>query len=189
MDWSGLVGTVIGAAVGISSTLVVTQLQWRHQRHDRWYALRRETYVSFLTALNKSYETLWALSLGEYTSELPLAGAAREILRINEVYESRQRALITGSRSVVAACEQAFQSLKGFRDVVGLSKPADSQAFKIADDGYRAAARRLASDIRIDLAVPEPDIGFVTFSRRAGEPSAAFEPSVLPPDASGETPG
>ena len=184
MDWSALAGTVVGASVGICSTLLVTKLQWRHQRHDRWYEVRRETYVGFLTALNKAYETLSALSWGEYASELPRSGAAREILRINEVYESRQRVLITGSRSVVDACDQAFRSLKEVRDVLGLGHDTDSQAFRMADDNYRAAVLKLDTVIRVDLAIPEPDLGFVSFTR-VEMPSSTAE---IPPRPSPSSP-
>jgi hypothetical protein len=171
--------------VGICSTLLVTQLQWRHQRDSRWYELRRETYVAFLTALNKAYETLWALSWGQYPSQLPRAGAAREILRINEVYESRQRVLITGSRPAADACDLAFRSLKKVRDVLALGHNTDTAAFRAADDKYRAAVLKLDMAIRTDLAIPEPDLGPFTF-RRAETPSIVADTPPLPPPSSPE---
>jgi hypothetical protein len=113
---------------------------------------------------------------------------AREILRINEVYESRQRVLITGSRAVADACEQAFQSLKEVRDVLGLGHDTDSPAFRAADDIYRAAVLKLDTVIRTDLAIPEPDLGSVTFAR-AETPLITAEipprPSPSPPEAQG----
>jgi hypothetical protein len=184
VDWSALAGTVVGASVGICSTLLVTQLQWRHQRDSRCHELRRETYVGFLTALNKAYETLWALSWGENASELPRAGAAREILRINEVYENRQRVLITGSRPVGDACDQAFRSLKEVRDVLGLGHNTNSPAFRAADDSYRAAVLKLDTVIRIDLAIPGPDLGSVTFVR----PETPSVTAEIPPRPSPSSP-
>jgi len=147
--------------------MLVTRMQWRYQREDRWYEIRRETYVEFLTALNKSYETLWALSLGEYQSELPQVGAAREILRSNGVYETRQRVLITAPQPVIDACEEAFRRLKDVRDVVGIGEDTDSADFKKIDDLFRRAIRELDTTIRTDLTIHDPEISAVTFARPA----------------------
>jgi hypothetical protein len=165
MDWSAIVGTIVGASLGICSTLLVSRMQWRHQQDGRWYDIRRETYVDFLTAVNKSYEALWALGLGEYESSLPLLGASREILRSSGVYEARQRVIISAPQSVINACEEVFQRLKEVRDIIGNGHDADSREFKEVDGYYRLGILGLDKAIRADLHVRDPIAESFTFAR------------------------
>jgi hypothetical protein len=120
MEWSTLLATLIGGALGLSSSMLVDRNRSRRDRREQWGRRRLEVYVDYLAELSRAYESLWALARGEYESTSRDAGAtARLILRAGAIFQTRQRLLILSSQSVRAAGDVAFGDLMQLRSVVG----------------------------------------------------------------------
>jgi hypothetical protein len=153
----------MGASVGIGSTMLVERVKWHRDREQRWHEVRRLTYVEYLTALNRAYETLWALAWGEYQADREQNAVAREILRSSEIYETRQRVLISAPSFVIDPCEVTFQRLKEVRDLLGVGTVIESGEFKRADMAFRNDLRIFITAVRRDLGAYYPKLDDVEF--------------------------
>ncbi len=155
MVWTTLLATLAGAVLGVGSTLLVDQVRWQRDRHQRWERARGEAYADFLTELSKSYESLWALGRGEYLEDQSRPAAARQILRTGGVYHARQRLVILAPPSVQAACERVFTDLKAVRDIVGSDEGLESRNFGEVDAAFRSSLRDFHNQIRRDLGISD----------------------------------
>ena len=151
-----MVSTLAGTLVGVGSTLLVDRARFSRDQRQQWQQARREVYVDFLTEVSRTYESLWALGLGEYLGDQPRAAAARQILRTGEIYQARQRLVIVASWPVIEACEATFSDLKLVRDVLGAGNELGSPEFVEANKAFRSARERFLEAIRKDLGIDEP---------------------------------
>ena len=72
-----MLATVLGAVVGLGSGLLIDHVRFRQDNTEKWLAARRETYVSYLSALHEANEAMRAVSLGEHAQDLSRMAAAR----------------------------------------------------------------------------------------------------------------
>lgn len=156
MDWiaSPLATLLGGGIVGAGSALLLESVRSRRDERKQWQDSRREVYVAYLTELSRTYESLWALALGD--SDPPnknMMMAARQSLRDGELYQTRQRLKITAPIAVITACDLAYAELRSLRSVVGRGIGADSSEFISANQSYRNAVHCLHVEIRRDLGV------------------------------------
>jgi hypothetical protein len=156
MQWITLLSTLLGALVGVGSTILVERTRFSRDRRYHREEIRREAYASFLTELSRAYESLWSLGWGEYLMDQPRAAAARSILRDSGVYQARQRVVILAPQTVSAACNDAFDKLKAVRDALGAGGELESPEFRSADNAYKASVRDLLQVIRSDLQIQDP---------------------------------
>jgi hypothetical protein len=155
MEWSTLLATLVGGALGLSSSLLVDRSRSHRDRRDQWLRTRIEVYVDYLAELSRAYESLWALARGEYESAAQdLNAAARLILRGGAIFQTRQRLLILASQSVTAAGDAAFNNLMQLRSVAGAGHRADSEEFRSANQSYRSSMDMLRAAIRSELDLP-----------------------------------
>ncbi|MFH8620217.1 hypothetical protein ACH4E8_34770 [Streptomyces sp. NPDC017979] len=154
MDWLTLLSTLLGAVVGVGSTLLADRARWGREIRSQALEHRRTLYGEFLTTLNLAQESLFAVAYGRHPAELTRDLAARAVFGEHQVYAVRERVVLSGRESVVAAADLAFNHLKAFRDVVGSGARPDSPELAEAIHAYGTVLRELRHAMRDELGEP-----------------------------------
>ncbi|MBH5333463.1 hypothetical protein IHE55_01050 [Streptomyces pactum] len=158
MNWLTLISTLLGAVVGVGTTLLADRARWGRERQAQTLEHRRALYGEFLTTLNLAQESLFAVSYGRHPAELTRDLAARAAFGSHQVYAVRERLVLSGCEPVVAAADAAFHRLKEFRDVVGSGAAPTSPEVMEAITAYAAELRTLRHAMRDDLGEPRLEI-------------------------------
>jgi hypothetical protein len=101
MDWSSPLSTVLGAMVGISSTLVVDRARSRREGQRQWDQVRRDMYTDFMAAFNVGVG-----GLADIVRRGGLAPAERDLalweaLRAAGIWRMHQQLSISATPSVI----------------------------------------------------------------------------------------
>ena len=153
MDWLPLISTLLGAFIGVGSTLVVDRVRWRRDQERQGRETRRTVYVEFLGALHTARESFWLLSRGVIPPGKSLEDAAREVLHISQVWITGERLLITAPQTVIDVVDIVTKELRRLRDVVGAGHTNESPEFHQAESTYVDALINLRATIRNDLDI------------------------------------
>ncbi|MFJ9676824.1 hypothetical protein ACIRP2_02025 [Streptomyces sp. NPDC101194] len=113
MDWGTLLGTALGALVGVGSTLIVDRLRWQRDQTARQRDIKRQLYGEYLAALMRTRNQLKDIASSSLAAQ-DRALQAGEAFREGGAYELRYQMSITAS-AVVA--EHSDASLRRLRDV------------------------------------------------------------------------
>jgi hypothetical protein len=154
MDWLPLASTLLGALIGVGSTLAVDRAKWRRDQERQARETRRTVYVEFLGALNTARESLWTLSRGIIPPGKRREDATREVLHESEVWITGERLLITAPQTVIDVADTATKELRHLRDVVSAGYTTESPELRQAESTYVDALMNLRATIRNDLDVP-----------------------------------
>ena len=112
MQWSSLIGAVVGALIGVSATLSSEHLRWRRGRQDSDKASKRQTYAEYLSALSLTRNEL---RLASRNSSIPLeerAKRAAESFKTGRAYELRYQVMLIAPEVVIEASDNAFRALR-----------------------------------------------------------------------------
>jgi len=71
MQWLTLAGTLLGAFIGVGSTLIVDRRRWLRERSKALFETRRQLYSDFLADLSTTREILRTVALGYHPVEIP----------------------------------------------------------------------------------------------------------------------
>ncbi|MEU7659018.1 hypothetical protein AB0B60_11100 [Streptomyces lincolnensis] len=116
MEWTTLVATLLGAAIAMSTSLMVEIRKVRHDTESEGRRTRREIYAEYLTVLSQAR---WELSGVAADSEL--SDAARRA-RANEIfarcYQIRHQLELYSPGSVEEPALIYFRHLRDFRNAV-----------------------------------------------------------------------
>ncbi|GAA2677959.1 hypothetical protein GCM10009864_57120 [Streptomyces lunalinharesii] len=152
MSWGTLVGTIIGAVLGIGSTLTADRVRWRRERALNGALARRELYGQFLGALIATRMKLSELLRDDECGAGERRRQASNLLHGGGAYELRYQIRITAPSDVVDKVEVAFQTLRSMRDCVAEGLETDSPEYTHARELHRAAASDLTAAMRHELA-------------------------------------
>ena len=94
MDWGPLLGTALGAVVGVGSTLVSDRVRWRRDRTARQRDMKRQLYGEYLAALMRTRNQLKDIASSSLATE-DRALKAGEAFREGGAYELRYQMSIT----------------------------------------------------------------------------------------------
>lgn len=87
--WVGLVGVVIGAALGALGTYWIKRDEYRRQSRERWDVDKRVTYQTFLAAANEYERRVFLLQCDPAAMSAPSSVEPRQL---DECYERLQAA-------------------------------------------------------------------------------------------------
>lgn len=157
--WVGLVGGVVGTAVGGLIGFMTSWLVHRSERADRIAARSRaeskEAYAALLTHAEDSMHLFEWLAKGQFSP----AGPERDKERADTFYDQevtpRYRVLkIIGTSKVVEAAREMRSALNGVRHLMVDAEKlptAESTAFKTAHGRYRVERDKFIERARADL--------------------------------------
>ncbi|MYS22889.1 hypothetical protein GA0115240_145811 [Streptomyces sp. DvalAA-14] len=157
MDWLAPVNTLIGAGIGIGSTLLADRLRWRRDRAALNEDTRRQTYAAFMGALSDVYQRLDEIArAGHAAGEAQLA--AREVFVSRNLYPLRYEIALIAPWEVMDAVNQAFWRVRDLRDLVASGTGRGNPDFGRQLHAYLAAAEQAQVVMRRDLGTswPEP---------------------------------
>jgi hypothetical protein len=169
MDWSSPVSTVLGAAVGISSALVVDWARSRRDRHQQWDQLRRQMYTDFMAALNVGVGDLEDIARRGGLIAPERDKALWQALQAAGVWRIHQQLLISAPPPVISSGWSALMGLTEIRNALAGGATFDSQEYLATRQRYSELMSSLRDAMRVDLNVP-PLPGSFTLRRPDIEP-------------------
>ena len=151
MQWLTLASTLLGALIGIGSTLIVDRMRWSREKSKARYETRRQLYSEFLADLSTTREIIRTVARGYHSAEIPRRQAAIEGFRSANLYSRRHQLSITAPPAIVAAATETFDRLRTMRDVVGGGHGNDSDLYIATKVEYDKEREHLISLMRTDL--------------------------------------
>lgn len=151
MQWLTLVSTVVGALIGVGSTLIADRLRWSRDRSKAIHEARRQLYSDLLADLAATRDAVRAVGRGYHGAEVPRQQAAEDAFRSANLYSRRYQVSISAPPEVVEAATAAFRSLRGLRDVVASGRDSGSEEYVTERERYDAALGVLIRRMRDDL--------------------------------------
>lgn len=116
MDLSTLVGTALGAILGVGSTLTADRSRWKREHTSRERVMKRELYSEYLAALALATHKLRDLRRPGTPTPSERMSRAGEVLSDSGAYQLRYQIQIGAPETLEEASEQAFDSLRKLRD-------------------------------------------------------------------------
>ncbi|MFJ7147279.1 hypothetical protein ACIQVT_03625 [Streptomyces sp. NPDC100445] len=153
MDWSPLLSTLSGAAIGIVATLIADRNRWRHDNANEALRLRLDIYTQYTTIVKVLGETLRALAERDHPSADERALALREAFRESGIGIASERMWLIAPQPVVKASNSVFHCLRricdGYVDGTAVSDPEDRARW----EARGRAAAEMRKLMREDLGV------------------------------------
>ncbi|RPF38330.1 hypothetical protein EDD92_8463 [Streptomyces sp. TLI_185] len=153
MDWGTLVGTGLGAILGIGSTLAVDRARARREKDVRGEELRRQVYGEYLVALSRARSQLRDIAHNVHEPPEQRARQARDTVRESGAYELRHQLQLCAPTEVLALTEQVHAALRDLREEVLNGSTSENESYRATRAAYETAARALRQAMRRDLGV------------------------------------
>jgi len=149
-DWLTVFATVAGGAAALLGTVLAHSLGSREQSRRENNTERRNSYLTYLVALDAAQARLRQLADPD-DPPLDLEIQARRAVGEAGVYEARERMLLVGSPAVMSAMERVHQRLADMRKAVRDGAKLYTGAYHDAYHPYAEALWHLRAEIRKDL--------------------------------------
>ncbi|MFC0844016.1 hypothetical protein ACFH04_09875 [Streptomyces noboritoensis] len=166
MDWTTLVATLVGAAIAMSSSLIVEIRRSRHDTDSEWRRSRREIYAEYLTVLSQARWELSGVAGNGELSDTARRAAANEIFA--RCYQIRHQLELYSPSAVSEPALVYFRTLRTFRNAIrdGLRDGAPDYS---EETEYAAHVRQvkeefgqcrdaMRADIRLRRTFPDPPL-------------------------------
>jgi hypothetical protein len=160
MDWSTLLGTVMGAVIGIGATLLADRARWRRDHDQRQIQIRRDTYTDFLTALSLAHSTMRTAALREYPDGAVVPGTFATGIEESGIWRVRQRLSLCAPAHVIGLAMTACEAMVGIQDALKADPDPGGEPYLRARAALWAANAELREAMRGDLGVlgpPDPE--------------------------------
>jgi hypothetical protein len=120
MDWTVPLSTLVGAFVGVGSTLLVDLVRSRRDRIHQLVTVRRQVYAQYLDALTKTDGELQMLAVSQSTpvDELDTRTAWRKYSLLALRYEVE----LVAPESVAKTADAAYRTLRNMRNAISATK-------------------------------------------------------------------
>jgi hypothetical protein len=154
MGWESAISTLLGAIIGVGSTLLADRARWRRELQQRTRDTRRELYGRFLTALNESSESLWVIGLGDRRQEEHdrLDELLRAAVHRTGLYSYREQVMIVAADNVAHSADRAVDCVRAYRDCLIDGARSGSREERAAMGAYKASIKELRHEMRTDIA-------------------------------------
>lgn len=117
MDWGTLLGTIVGATLGIGSTTLADHTRYRREQANRVHDTLRDLYSTYLAALNDSSTALRVIILRESDATARYQ-AALDAFRDASVLTQRCRIALQAPPAVQEKSDRAYRLLRQWRDLL-----------------------------------------------------------------------
>ncbi|MET8042915.1 hypothetical protein ABZU25_18895 [Micromonospora sp. NPDC005215] len=161
MEWSTILGTIVGAMVGLMSVFLADHLRWRREEKSRLLQARQQVYVDFLAALSKAHSDMRSVAFRSEFSPVERSHALLEALDASGVWRLRQSISLIGSRKLMHEVVTAARCLEGVCEVLSHEADVSSDRYINARNNLWAANAALRELMRKDLGIagdPDPDV-------------------------------
>jgi hypothetical protein len=149
VQWTTLLGTLVGAAIAMGTALLVQARRDRHELAAEWRRTRRELYMTFLDSLAQARSELLALSKKTGMTADDLDETARQVFA--RCYGPRHHLELVAPDEVAEHAVEYFRSVRTLRDLVAAGRtvtdpdwePVAAQVKRILDTAQEAMRQDL----------------------------------------------
>jgi hypothetical protein len=149
VQWTTLLATLVGAAIAMGTSLVVQARKDRHDLAAEWRQIRREIYMTFLSALAKARSELLALSKKSDMTDVDRDETARQVFA--PCYEQRHHLEVVAPSAVAKAALAYFRTVRGLRNVVAAGKGVTDPEWEANAGHMKRALQTVQESMRHDL--------------------------------------
>jgi hypothetical protein len=161
MDWSAPLGTIIGAAVGVGSTLLADRSRWRRESDRHKAEVRRETYSTFLIALSQSHSNMRAATFSSSPAPSERHGVLYNAIDESGIWRARQCLSLCAPAEVITLAIQATDALKAMQEALTETFDTNSEPYLHARTALWRANAAVRQAMRTDLGEggpPDPEV-------------------------------
>ena len=151
VEWSSLVGTGLGAVVGVGATLVGEHVRWRRTTRDNRQQDRRNLYADCLVSFRRAHEAMRLAADEEHASPQARAARIRQVHQASGCDEARERLILTATNEVVTAIDASYTSLRKIREVLASGATVPTPDYQAARQAHRDATEAARNVLRRDL--------------------------------------
>ncbi|MFF4787892.1 hypothetical protein ACFY3E_42075 [Streptomyces griseorubiginosus] len=155
MEWGTIVGTVLGAVVGVGSTLVADRARWRREQSARDRESKRQLYADYLAALSRTRNEFRSLVRQLDLTVEERAGAAGRSFREGGAYELRYQVALVAPEAVTVNAHQALHWLRDMNDIVEQGVVRGDERWERSHGAFSDALSALRVAMRTDLEVTD----------------------------------
>jgi hypothetical protein len=155
VEWGTLVGTALGAVLGIGATLAGEHLRWRRTVRENRLQDRRAMYADCLVALRRAHEAMRLAADEDYSDPQTRAAKIRQAFQASGCDEARERLVLTAATDVSAAIDASYHSLRQVRETLASGCTLTSDEYHAARQAHGDATRAARTVFRQDLATLE----------------------------------
>ncbi|MEU6688144.1 hypothetical protein [Streptomyces sp. NPDC046832] len=152
MEWVTLVGTALGAVLGIGATLAGEHLRWRRTVRDNRLQDRRTMYADCLVTLRRAHEAMRLVADENHADPQIRAAKIRQAFQASGCDEARERLVLTATADVSAAVDASYHSLRKIREELASGSTLASEEYDAARQAHGDATRAARVVLRADLA-------------------------------------
>ncbi|MFF5896279.1 hypothetical protein ACFY8O_10205 [Streptomyces argenteolus] len=154
MEWTALVATVVGAVIGVGTTLVTERVNWRRNADEQDRETLRTTAAQFLEALTEARDTISDASRSEHLPVDERAQHARAAFLTHGVHAKQYQLELLAPPEVAECARDAAHQLVLYRDAVAAGHLRDDAACTQARRAFREARQKLMGTLRASLVRP-----------------------------------
>ncbi|MFF1377556.1 hypothetical protein [Streptomyces sp. NPDC058308] len=155
MQWMSLASAVLGAAIGIASTLLADRARWRRDMQDRQQELRRDVYAEFLSALSETRRCLWEAARD---SSLPMperAQMARDAHAQWATHSLRIKVDLVAPKELLPHVDRAYRSMCDLRDAIEGGALYGDAEYHAQRESFHRDLHTLRLEMRRDLSIDQ----------------------------------
>ncbi|MET9891935.1 hypothetical protein ABZZ47_17225 [Streptomyces sp. NPDC006465] len=151
MEWTALIGTGLGAVVGVGSTLAADRLRWRRDTHERERANLQLLYAEFIEALLKARDAIDQVSKQTDRSPQERGQLVRDVIADHGAYTKEYQLELIAPAPVIARVQDATYKLALYRDIVLHGATREDLPCSQARSAFREARKALVAEMRASL--------------------------------------
>ncbi|MFF4270895.1 hypothetical protein [Streptomyces sp. NPDC001536] len=154
MSWFTMISTLLGTALGITSTLFTERIRARDVVKRERAIVVMDAYVAFITAMHHAKGNIRTVALEiERIDESERGAKARQAFRGSGVYETLERLILLAPEGVVHAANSLFLILRDHRYIVANGNNPNSELYRQNSARYAEALHNLRSLVREDIGL------------------------------------
>ncbi|MEV6160331.1 hypothetical protein AB0L71_00100 [Streptomyces sp. NPDC052052] len=154
MDWTALIATLVGAVIGVGSTLTTDRVRWRRDTGERDRETLRTVYAQFLEALTGARDAISDASRSGHLPADERVELARAGILANGVHAKQYQLELLATPEVARFATDAAYQLLLYRDAVVAGHLRDDPECTEARRAFREARQKLMAAMRSALTRP-----------------------------------
>ncbi|MFD9483255.1 hypothetical protein [Streptomyces sp. NPDC059991] len=151
MEWATVVGTAMGAVIGMGSTLLAERVRWRRSLGEQERSELRAAYARYLDAATLARDAVSLASRSLALAPEARAEQARPAIQDNAVYARQYELELVAPAEVVTKARAATRALGDYRDVVMAGATYETAECAEARRAFRAARQDIMDAMRTTL--------------------------------------
>jgi hypothetical protein len=150
-QWIAVLGTALGAVIGIGAAFINDRVRWRRDQDRDRLGVRRELYSSYIAALTEIHESMRAVSGRDGLTPAGRRDAVRAVFHDGGLYQLRYQIGVIADQQVLDASETAFQHMRDIRDTLAAGGRISDPQYQEQRTAWGAVLRALQQAMRDEL--------------------------------------